>query len=602
MVKPEWIPTPLVPPAERQPILILPAPEPSRLPGLSVMMRVARWAMAALWLRVSGRGNPAAYGRLFRELLEDLGGLWIKLGQLLSLRVDILPYEFARELLQLQVKAVGFPPRDAIAILESDLGLPIDQVFSEFDETPLAAASMGQVHCARLKSSGVRVAVKVQRPYLPRTFTHQLKVIRRFARMLQIVGFRPHMRWDDAIWELQQMMHEEMDCRYEGGSTRRMRRTLKPHGIYAPKVFHASERVLITEFVDGVLMADYIQMLRRDPERLAAWLNENDIDPRTIGRNLTLSILRQIIEDNLYHGDLHPGNIMLLRHNRVALIDFGSCSFTELGYLELFRLSIQALAQRDYAKAADISLMLSGRLPRVDLDEIRDQFIRAMIEWANRAAIRELPYHEKSVAALYNVLIRIMYDHHCTMEWTLLRIRRAQETLDASLMHLFPDADYSKISADYFREADKRAMDRTNPAQAARGALSGLAGVLDATGQLDEFTLLQGGIIRRNARVFETATNKVEDLLSTAVGQLAALALFAGALAGVILLAQHRPDLLPLVDPTDLARLASAAPGFDWQIWGAVAAAGAAVCTALLRLRRRLRRSDVSGGARVASI
>jgi ubiquinone biosynthesis protein len=602
MLKAEWIPTPLVPPSERPPITIVPSPRPSHLPAFSVILRFARWLGGTLWLRISGRGTPAAYGRLFRELLEDFGGLWIKLGQLLSLRVDILPFEFARELLQLQIKAVGFPPREALAILAEDLGMPLDHYFSEIDETPFAAASMGQVHLARLKGCGTKVAVKIQRPYLPWTFAHQLKVIRRFARALQIMGFRPYMRWEDAIWELRQMMLEEMDCRYEGGSTRRMRRTLKAHGIYAPKVFHSSARVLVTEFIDGVLMADYIQMLRRDPDRLRAWLVENGIDPQTIGRNLSLSILRQIVEDNLFHGDLHPGNIMLLRDNRVALIDFGSCSFTELEYLKMYRLSVMALGERDYDKAADLSLLLSGTLPRVDLDKVRERFIHAMKEWANRTAVRELPYHEKSVAALYNVLIRILYEHRCTMEWALLRIRRAQETLDASLMHLFPDANYSQISADFFRKADRRTKDRADPGEAARGALSGLASAFDATERLEEYTLFQQGIIRRHAQVFQTATNKVEDLMATAVGQIAAIVLLAGAFATMTLFAQHRPDLVPLLSPADVARLARLVPRYDWQIWTAIAVASGFACASLVRLQRRIRRPNIRTAGRVASV
>jgi len=155
-----------------------------------------------------------------------------------------------------------------------------------------------------------------------------------------------------------------MDCRYEASATRRMRRNLRAHGIYVPKVFHGTRRVLVSEYVDGELMADYLRVRLSDPAALNKWREANGIDEREVGRDLLFSLLRQLIEDNLFHGDLHPGNIMLLRDNRIALIDFGTCSFSEHTTLEWFRMSIIALSQRNYAKAADLYVLLAGTLPQ----------------------------------------------------------------------------------------------------------------------------------------------------------------------------------------------------------------------------------------------
>jgi ubiquinone biosynthesis protein len=602
-LKASAIPTPLVPIDERPRVVIVPPSRRSRLPAVSVTFRLIAWGAAMSWLRVRRRGSPAEYGRRFRLLLEDLGGLWVKLGQLLSLRVDLFPVEFCRELSQLQVKALGFLPDLAIQIIEEDIGAPIDRLFSEFEQEPFAAASMGQVHLARLRESGSRVAVKVQRPHLSETFSHQLRVIGWITWLLEAAGYRTHMRWSDLVWELTQIMREEVDCRYEGATTRRMRRNLRAHGIHVPQVFYATTRVLVTEFVDGVLMADYIHMIGTHPERLRAWRAENNVDPQTVGRDLSISLLRQFVEDNLFHGDLHPGNIMLLRDSRVALIDFGACSFTERQYLEWFQQSVAALASRDYSKAADLSLLLSGTLPSdTDLDAMRSQFIRAMQAWASRTAVREVPYPEKSVAVIYNALIRILYDHECTMEWTLLRIRRAQETLDASLLHLYPDADYMKVTEQYFREAERRHVSSTPPLEAAAAMLSSAASAIATQENLEEYTLFQSAIIRRHAQVLQHSTNTAIDLLATMVRQIALVLLLAGAGGVMFLLAQHRAGWLAFLDPDGVARLAGSVPRLDFQIWLAAASSAMFGSVASWRLAQRLRRVDVRPADRVATV
>jgi ubiquinone biosynthesis protein len=588
MLNARLIPIPLV--GSRQPVTIIDVPRVARMPALIFVLRLLSWAAVIVWLRIRRRGDPAEYGRRFRRLLEDLGGLWIKMGQLLSLRADLFPLEFCRELSRLQGSATGFPPSEAIRIIEADLG-PIESVFTDFEEAPVAAASIGQVHLAKLRASGVRVAVKVQRPHLLQTFEDQLRAIRWIVWLLRLAHFRPHMRWDDLIWELEQIMREELDCRYEASATRRMRRTLRAHGIYAPKVFHASRRVLVTEFIGGVLMSEYLDVLRRDPESLTVWLAKNAIDPARVGRRLAMSLLRQLLEDNLYHGDLHPGNIMLLRDSRIALIDFGACSFIEREYQTRFRLSIYSLAVRDYARAADLALILSGTMPRVDIEPIRGEFVHAIGEWGAGTAVRDRPYQEKSMASLYNRLLRILYDRHCTMEWALLRIRRAQETLDASLMYLIPDVDYSKMASDYFRAASERA--RTADGSAALAAVANASHSFEFQQRLEEYTFFQAGIIRRHVRVFCATANDAVELLAATIGQLTVLSTAGAVLAVAVAIAQHRGHSWPI---------AGLVRPLDMQVWFVVIATGIGACISLARLRRRLRRPDLRTSERVAAL
>ena len=153
-------------------------------------------------------------------------------------------------------------------------------------------------------------------------------------------SIQPHMRWQDMLWEVEQLMAEELDYNYEIANIRRMKKVLSRHNIYVPKVFshYCSERVLVMEFIHGVVMADYLKVAASDPLRLKAWCEENNVEPRRLGKRLFFSNLRQLFEDNLFHGDLHPGNIVLLRDSRIAFIDLGSIGFSDRDFLEKYAL------------------------------------------------------------------------------------------------------------------------------------------------------------------------------------------------------------------------------------------------------------------------
>src|SRR6185503_13279558 len=194
------------------------------------------------------------------------------------------------------------------------------------------------------------------------------------------------LRSDEALWELTNIMNEELDYRYEDSAMSRLKKTLKRHDIYVPEVFrkYTTPRVLVTEFIHAALMADFIGMYLRSPERLSRWLTENNIDPKLVARRLLLSIFRQLFEDNLYHGDLHPGNIILLKDSRVAFIDMGTVGFTESEFLARLRIFTRALAVRDFSNAADMMFLLSTTLPSIDTDEMKSKFIRVFRSWASR--------------------------------------------------------------------------------------------------------------------------------------------------------------------------------------------------------------------------
>jgi ubiquinone biosynthesis protein len=595
MLKPSDSPTRLVRPDERPPIVIVDPQPPKRSRSLLVLIRFV-WLFAGVGMQFARRRLTLHdYADRVRNAFEEVGGLWLKFGQLLSLRIDVFPAELCRELARMEQRTAGFPGHMARAILESELGAPVERYFDEFDERPFATVPMGQVHRARLRRDGVWVAVKIQQPHLAAVFAHDLKTIRRLARILTLLRVRLHLRWDEQVAELEELMLQDIDFRFEASAMQRMDSLLREHGIAVPDVFSefCTPRVLVSEFIHAALMADYMELRRSDPARLQAWLAENDIDPERVARTLFDSLYRQIFEDNLYHADLRPQNIVLLRNSKVALIDFRAVNFTEREYLQKYQLYIRALATRDYAKAADLALMLCGTLPLVDVELAKDEVIRALRSWATRTLVEDLPYHQRSIDNATAEVVSVLYGYKCTMEWFWLRIHRAMASLDDSLAVLSPRLNHTKRTLRYFRRANARAAERLVTSDLYPRVVAGIRSVMDIQERIGEFTLFQGSIIRRNARVFQAATNKVADAIAALVTMVLAIALAGSAALLLLVVGQQYPGLLARLGGPQLAALAVRFPRIDGWLYVVVLGALAYSMISLVRLRRRLRQKDV---------
>jgi ubiquinone biosynthesis protein len=571
-------------------------------------LRVCRtFLVLGLWMlgrKLTGRLEPRPLGVRLRATFEELGGLWLHAGHLLSLRIDIFSREVCEELALLHGRRSGFPAADARRILEEELGAPISQYFDEFSDVPFAVAPIAQVHRARLRLEQRYVAVKIQQPYIGEIFARDLAHISRLVRLIIWLRIRPHLLWHFALDELREHTTQLLNLHYEASAIRRLKKRLRGQRLRVPELFgrYCGRRVLVTEFIHAALMADLLTLMRTDPVRLDAWLNENNIEPRRVARRLIFSTLRQILEHNLYHGDPTPGHLVLLRDSRLALIEFTSATFSELEYLEKFRLFLKALATRDYAKAADMSFMLCASLPNIDTEEVKAELVRALRAWATRTLVKELPYREKSLDNAFIEVLRVLVRYRCTMAWGWLRIRRAIMTLDLSLEHLHRDVNYTRVLQHYFDQAEARAIDAMTVPGLARRALGSYLTALDIQDRVNEYTMFQGALVRRHAQVFQASTNKAAAVFATIVGEVALLLGMGTAAVGIVFLAQQYPEAMaPWLGP-QLAALIGRVPILGPAVWLVVAVVSGYSAWSLFWLRRRLREKDVRPHERVASV
>ena len=250
-----------------------------------------------------------------RESLIDLGPTFIKIGQALGTRADLLPLQYVRELATLQDQVPQFPTAEAFATIESELGRSVHEAYAEIDSEPIAAASLGQVYRARL-ATGEEVAVKVQRPNLEATIAFDVAILFRLVKLTN--RFFPKANenadWEGMLREFYATIFEEMDYVKEGRNADRFRYNFRTwRAIRVPKVFwsHTNTRVLTLDFIRGTKVVDI------------EGLKAHRISPVKVNRLLIRTYLKQLLEDGFFHADPHPGNLLVMDSGHLAFFDFG---------------------------------------------------------------------------------------------------------------------------------------------------------------------------------------------------------------------------------------------------------------------------------------
>src|SRR5205085_4932540 len=292
---------------------------------------------------VDGRkaGDPetgqTARGRHLRDMLDELGPTFVKFGQLLSTRPDIVPPDIIAELRSLQDDVRPFPYADVEKTVHEELGQPVERLFTEFDERPLAAASIGQVHRATLPN-GRRVIVKVQRPNAPRQIEADLSLMYQAAKLAkERIRALDFIDTNEIVDEFARSIRQELDYRLEARNAEVFHKNFAGHPhVSVPRVYwtYTRARVLTLEYLEGVQVVDLeLEHWSLDQRRRLAYL-------------ITEAWMTMIFRHGFFHGDPHPANILVLSPERIGLVDFGLAGkLTDQDMSRLTRLFIDAASE-----------------------------------------------------------------------------------------------------------------------------------------------------------------------------------------------------------------------------------------------------------------
>lgn len=399
-----------------------------------ILAQVSLWFVGWLALLVTFRGKArrqAWFADRLRALLRGLGATYVKVGQIMSTRPDLLPPHVIRELERLQDDVGAFSYRHVEQILREDLERPPHEIFAELDPEPIASASVAQVHRAKL-ADGREVAVKVRRPRVEQIVAFDLAVMRFFARLVALVPSFGHLAPVESVDEFGRAIRTQIDLTVEAANNARFAENFAGlKDVRLPELVPelCSSRVLTMSFVHGVKLMDY-ERIGADPGRLAR-----------IGFHL---LLKMIFEDGFVHADLHPGNILVNDAHEVVLLDLGLTAELDELHRRIFTTYFAAWAQGDGVTMARLMSDYSPGAPPKNYEAYERDILGFVSRYYGKAL------GEVAVSQVVFDMMGILRRHRVRANATFTMVNIAMAVTEGIGKQLDPELDLMNEALPFF--------------------------------------------------------------------------------------------------------------------------------------------------------
>lgn len=353
-----------------------------------VLEVLGRYEFSHLLNKIRFRKHPSPSPVNLRKAFEELGGAFLKIGQLLSLRPDLIPNEYCEEFSRLQDSVPPFSSEQAKKVIEQELKKPLGKVFSSFEPKPVAAASIGQVHVAKLKN-GKKVAIKVQRPPIRETIEADLDILEYLAQTIQKHHPQDIIDLPEIVEEFKHYTENELDYEKEAKNIEAIRNNQSnQYYVKIPSVYweYTTDKLLVMEYIEGKPLSQLI-------------IHQSPFPRKKIARLITNAVFSQIFEHGLFHADPHPGNLFLLKGNQIAFLDFGIVGHLTRDMQEHVTSLFVALIQHDVDSLAETMARIGFVHRDTDLNQLKEDLRDTLGKYYN-AGLKRIHFAELITHAL----------------------------------------------------------------------------------------------------------------------------------------------------------------------------------------------------------